>query len=363
MAIIELFYNPYTRQSGKFGIIGGKTQQGLQMDKHEDHLHIASDNAEEMKTIMKKAHDMGFNVHENPYATKQGWDPDGVQKVHGDKSWHYKSFKDGTGGAVDITGDKNKLYDFIDNYIYKEITTKPTPSDSLKDTDTGKSSEKGSGSKDNKSPSLLDAFFTDAQKYLDTNEGKSLNEMVEPVSTTSKTYNSKNLYTYKPLIDDDVVSPDDGKVEKVSKDNNTQKYTIIISHSIEGKKYISTINGLSSSYVTDGEHVIINQSIGTVAKNSLLTWQIVDKSGKSVNPNKFVTNKKSSTDKDDEDKNKDNNKEKINKNIPLAMRSAMNFNPIGMMMKAAKVLTNVKESTQKNNVLTEEIQRIKKLMK
>jgi len=50
-------------------------------------------------------------------------------------------------------------------------------------------------------------------------------------------------------------------------------------------------------------------------------------------------------------------------NIPLPMQTAIKLNPIGMMMRAAKALTNVKESTQEQNVLTEEIQRIKSLMK
>jgi hypothetical protein len=45
------------------------------------------------------------------------------------------------------------------------------------------------------------------------------------------------------------------------------------------------------------------------------------------------------------------------------MQTAIKLNPIGMMMRAAKALTNVKESTQEQNVLTEEIQRIKSLMK
>ena len=126
-----MFYNPYTKQSGKYGVVKGKRDLNLNIPGHDNHLHVASDNSDEMKKIMEKAHSMGLTVHENPYATKQGWDPDGVQNVHTGK-WHYITYADGTGGATDITGPQDKINDFIDNYLYKEVFPNPESSESGK---------------------------------------------------------------------------------------------------------------------------------------------------------------------------------------------------------------------------------------
>lgn len=374
MAIRELFFNPYTKQPGKFGIRSGTSQKGLQMAHHDDHLHISSDNSDEMKKIMDKAHEMGLTVHENPYATKQGWDKDGVQPVHAAKSYHYQKFGDGTGAATDITGDPKKIFDFIDNYIYKEITPKPASSDSITtDTELQKQSNipggdenegpstGGESSTSSPNQSLLGSFLKGVVGKI-----KGLNEMTEPVSTSSKKVGSNNIHTYKPLNDDDVVSPYDGKVSMISQDQTSKKYSINISHSIDGDKYTSIISGLDSVDVSKGDKVSTNSVIGSVNKNNIITWKVIDENGKSVNVNII------DDDSDDSDDDFLNKKKKKNSgsgsynkhpDVPLPMQTAIKLNPIGMMMRAAKALTNVKESTQEQNVLTEEIQRIKSLMK
>ena len=128
MGLKELFYNPYTKQEGKFGIEGGQLQSGLQKANHDNHLHVASDNSDEMKEIMNVAHDeYGLTVHENPYATEKGWDPDGVQPVHAKNGYHYITLGSGNvGGAADITGDQQIIFNFIDNYLYEKVYPKKT---------------------------------------------------------------------------------------------------------------------------------------------------------------------------------------------------------------------------------------------
>ena len=239
-----------------------------------------------------------------------------------------------TGGHLHIQyGGTPLKYDDESENIYSNTDTSSTSGDSS---------------------SLLGSFLKGIVKSV-----KSLNEMVEPISSSSKKVSSNNLYTYRPLIDDDVVSPYDGKVLSVSKDQTTNKYSIDISHSIDGKKYVSIISGLDSVDVFNGDKVSTGFVIGGVNKNNIITWKVIDKNGKSINVNTIDNNNNIG-------KNNNNiNNDPSNKhsNIPLPMRTAIKFNPIGMMMSAAKALTNVKESTQEQNVLAEEIQRIKSLMK
>jgi murein DD-endopeptidase MepM/ murein hydrolase activator NlpD len=300
----------------------------------------------------------------------------------GNDEWHKKNAPNSLhtkGNAIDVAVEDKFCRNTLKNYIkknypklsYLDEYENPSPKATaghlhiqyggapLKYDDESENiySNTNTSSTSGSSSSLLGSFLKGIVGSI-----KGLNEIVEPISSSSKKVSSNNVYTYRPLNDDDVVSPYDGKVSMISQDQTSKKYSINISHSIEGKKYVSIISGLDSVDVSKGDKVSTNSVIGSVNKNNIITWKVIDENGKSVNVNIIDDN---SDDSDDDFLNKKKNSGSYNKhpNIPLPMQTAIKLNPIGMMMRAAKALTNVKESTQEQNVLTEEIQRIKSLMK
>ena len=115
MAIQQIFFNPYTKKSGNFGVLDTKKMPNLQIADHDDHLHVASDNREEMVKLINEAQSRGLRCGENPYSD------DHIEMVHKPDSWHYYAFPAGAfnvGCAVDITGDYDTIEKFIDDYLY-----------------------------------------------------------------------------------------------------------------------------------------------------------------------------------------------------------------------------------------------------
>lgn len=130
--ISELVFNPVTNNpQDEFdkGADGGKIKDRIRWGGHDNHLHIGTTNRKVMMDLIDKADSMGLRTTENPYAKK---DPNGkVDNVHSKNSFHYKTFQ-GTpevGAGVDISGDKNKVREFIRwvnaNYRNKQIGSDP----------------------------------------------------------------------------------------------------------------------------------------------------------------------------------------------------------------------------------------------
>ena len=389
MSLRELFYNPYTRISGNRGIRRGQTQVGLQMPNHDNHLHVASDNEDEMKQIMDKANSYGLTVHENPYATSKGWDPDGVQPVHAKNSNHYITLGVGNvGGAADISGDPKKIIDFIDSYLYKQIypNGKSPSSKSLNttlssgstittdDSYEGPSKDSGGQSSSSSSTSTGNSYKDIVRDFLSSNSkgfissAKPTNEEMELPVDETPTSLSGNKYVYNNRkVDNRLYSPYDGLVDSVNKNTNDEYVIVVIHKYSEGgknDKLISTISGFSkiNPNLSAGYKIKNGDLIGYMDDGDTLVWTLTDNNGKSVKIKDYLEN------------NQDKNKKDIDTSYsprldkaPGLLKFTLNYlNPFKIpfgVAKAAKKIGYQKESTQENKVLTEEIQRIKNLMK
>lgn len=113
--IDELVYNPVTGSGGElgYGYNDGKRVKGITWSGHDNHLHLGFTDKKVAMDVIDKADSLGLKTTENPYAKK---DPNNVvDPVHTSTSLHYKTF-DGepkVGKAVDISGDENKISEFI----------------------------------------------------------------------------------------------------------------------------------------------------------------------------------------------------------------------------------------------------------
>jgi hypothetical protein len=113
--IDELVYNPATKNGGTIGhgYDNGNKVQGISWANHENHLHIGFTSRDVAMKVIDKAHQMGLNTTENPYAKK---DPNGkVDTVHSKNSFHYKVFEGEpkVGAAVDISGNPERVTELI----------------------------------------------------------------------------------------------------------------------------------------------------------------------------------------------------------------------------------------------------------
>jgi hypothetical protein len=182
-----------------------------------------------------------------------------------------------------------------------------------------------------------------------------LNESVSfPLKSQKRNSGTSKKYVINVLYDDKVVSPLDGTIDSIKKDNSNNLYTVEISHNYNGKKLKSVIKGFNESNVSDGDSVVKNKVIGKIYKNNTLTWELFDKKGKSLEITSLLN-------KDESDDNY-TDKDKGNSEKTTLLKSMIGLNPVSLALKAGKEILQ-KESTQKTNVLTEEIQRIKNLMK
>lgn len=119
MAVVEMFYNPWTKDN--FKVSGYRKVLNSTQSAHDDHLHVASDNADEMKKIIDTAATYNLKTSENPYAKN---DPTGkVDPVHTEHSWHYVPLNTDftVGGAVDITGRHDDIVKFITLYLVNDL--------------------------------------------------------------------------------------------------------------------------------------------------------------------------------------------------------------------------------------------------
>jgi len=177
-----------------------------------------------------------------------------------------------------------------------------------------------------------------------------------------------NIYKYKNTrINNKFYSPYDGIIDSINIGNNNE-YTIVVKHKYiennKNDKLISKISGFSTinNKLSSGSHISEGDLIGYMDNGDILIWELNDQYGKKVSISDYLENKNKDKDKD-KDKDYTPNLDKA----PGLLKFALNYlNPFAIPFGAAKMAKKIgyqKESTQEQNVLTEEIQRIKSLMK
>lgn len=100
--LAELFYRD---QAFKFGQPIGAVPH------HDDHVHVAAEDAQTMLLAIRKAQSMGLHVGENPYVGA-------VAPVHVSNSYHYRRFPGKYGGrelseAADVSGSAQQMAAFF----------------------------------------------------------------------------------------------------------------------------------------------------------------------------------------------------------------------------------------------------------
>jgi len=297
-----------------------------------------------------------------------------VTVTAGNDEWHKKNAPNSLhtkGNAIDLTISDKSCRQSLKNYIdglkkqypvsyldeYEHPSAKSTGGHlhiqyggtQLKSGDestgvfTGLTSQSSQPSQDN---SFVTTLSNIGKNIFGLNESLSI-----PLKNQKRNSGTSKKYVMNVIADDKVISPIDGKIVSVKKDGTTNLYTVEISHNYKGNKLVSIISGFNESMVTLGDSVSKNKVIGKIYKNNKLTWEVLNKKGKSVDINSLIEDDKITDDKNSKSSEKS-----------TLLKSMIGLNPVSLALKAGKEILQ-KESTQKTNVLTEEIQRIKNLMK
>jgi len=120
MAVIQLFYNPWTKNN--FGVYNYQKKLKSTEPKHDNHLHVACDNAAEMREIIDTAKTYGLKSTENPYSKN---DPTGKvePEEHAFGSLHTIPLNAdfSVGAAVDINGSNDNIVKFITLYLVNNL--------------------------------------------------------------------------------------------------------------------------------------------------------------------------------------------------------------------------------------------------
>jgi hypothetical protein len=191
----------------------------------------------------------------------------------------------------------------------------------------------------------------------------------EPSTATKKSSSSKQ-FVYSSYEGDDVFSPYDGEVYSV--DDRDCTGNVKIRHNYNGETLFSNFCGVGRSNVLSGQKVYKGKTIGSFGKENL-SFSIIDKRGTKQNIPTLI--KGVETKKEDPKKEKNiepkktsygSSSETLGQDLlkSLLLLPAYGLEKLG---KTAKIQKKEKpkdeESEKPNDIVFEEIKRIKNLMK
>jgi len=292
--IDELVYNPATKKGGTigFGFDGGKKVDGITWKNHDNHLHIGFTNRDVAMDVIDKAHEMGLNTTENPYAKK---DPNGkVDNVHTSGSFHYKTFEGEppVGAGVDISGNKDTITDLIkwavDKYSGGNYTVDPTQSsdsDSQSaETENSTTSTSDKENKDSKTYGKGSSYGSDPELFKAAlGLGKMIGLSESFGSNVSEKYGTISI----PGSSNSVVrSPVDGVVNNMKKISGCKNQITIESSDLG---YFLQYCGVTKPRVKDGDSVSEGQIIGIMDKSDIAEVLLLNRSyhRENLNPKEF----------------------------------------------------------------------------
>jgi hypothetical protein len=187
-------------------------------------------------------------------------------------------------------------------------------------------------------------------------------------SSGSSTKKSDNVIEFVSHAMDNIMSPFDGVVSKVS--TSTCGGQITISHDVKGKKYNSVLCNVPNILVASGQKVSSGQEVGRFGTNPIL-YSLNDGSS-NVNTNKFFDVDFSEKEEKEKEKEKETG---TNKQDPkrkkygsfelepgLSVPHQMFADLLATPLRTVKKVLNMGYSSEKTP-LKEEIDRIKNLMK
>jgi hypothetical protein len=306
----ELVYNPVTGSNGDlgYGYDNGMKVQGISWSGHDDHLHLGFTNRDAAMKIIDHADSMGLGTSENPYAKK---DPNGqVDPVHTANSLHYKTF-DGTptvGAAVDITGNKDRILEFIkwveSNFANGGVTYAQTPTNNS--TDTEKTDASTDTTKVQKAINTVANLVTNLDDLSSVKRLKA-NPFTEQLQKHKRTINEgsiygENAYEYfgkikiPALKGQEIISPINGTIIKDNYFNGCNG--VAIENDDDGA--IFQYCGIDNP-IRIGNEVKANQKIGTTDKEVTITYYDNDWNQINIPSNNTNIPRKKTKKDDDED--------------------------------------------------------------
>lgn len=188
---------------------------------------------------------------------------------------------------------------------------------------------------------------------------------IEPASGTKK--GSSKSFVYNSYSGDRIISPYDGEVVSVS--NTECDGNIRIKHSFDGKTIYSNFCGVGRSNVLSGQNVYQSKPIGSFGDKEI-KYEVIDKDGVKQNISSLMSNQKSNTKNID-----DKNEPKTEKPKPYGGKSSgigsdimklaltSPFWAINKLADSAKIKKKPKPEEEPNDIVFEQINRIKNLMK
>ena len=190
-------------------------------------------------------------------------------------------------------------------------------------------------------------------------------KFIEPASGTKK--GSSKSFVYQSYDGDRIISPYDGEVVSVSTtecDGN-----IRIKHNFDGKTIYSNFCGVGRSNVLSGQNVYQSKPIGSFG-NKEIKFEVIDKNGNKQDINNLIQGLKSNssdiekkeTPKTEKFKSYGKESSGIGGDIMKLAISAP-FAALEKLSKSTKVEKKPKKEEEPNDIVFEEVQRIKNLMK
>ena len=389
----QLIYNPlgygYTN--------GGKYRSGFRVSNHDNHLHIGFSNRDVAIKILEKSMSMGLRTSENPYTFgKPNGDPTGkVERVHVSNSDHYWTFNGSptVGGAVDISGDSNKIKELV-KWIETEfggdfVPTSDVRSGSGSGSGSGSPSDEGPGEKFDTTDSgagaeketkqsfkdlLLDPFlntlFGKDKKDKNINESMNTNETFSfPSDSITKTPNlDKKTVTFSVIENRKVIAPCSGKI--ITADPSDCSGKIQIKTTYDGELHTVTLCGVTPR-VNVGRSVMKGDLIGAT-NSKKLEMEILNDNNKKVTILPFFTDTQTSGSKTSKDKTGYDAKYKDDKGPakPINVSDIPGDLIVAPLSLAGKLLGGIYNQMKSQNLkalnhktVKEDITRMKKLMK
>lgn len=251
--------------------------------------------------------------------------------------WHWEHKQSAKNMGANITVDDTVIPS-------GDTSTTTTPTD-----DTSSSSGNYS-TEINSLVSKINAIDMDSIKKMvpQISESITTNDFILPIESKIKSEKDKKII-FKGLYGVKVVSPNKGVV--VSDDNDT----VVIRHTVNAKFYFSEISGLEKIVVSKGQSLTQGERIGYSGVSDI-TFKILNENDKPQLLSKFYPKKTKEVTTTTVDKS-DNPSDRAAKAISNLFTSAVS-SPFDLAKRATKIGKKDDEKDQ----ITEEINRIKKLL-
>lgn len=194
------------------------------------------------------------------------------------------------------------------------------------------------------------------------------NKFIEPSSAAKKSSSTKKSFVYSSYEGDRIISPYDGEV--VSTSDTECDGNIRIKHNFNNKTIYSNFCGVGRSNVLSGQKVYQSKSIGSFGKGDL-KFEVIDRSGTKQDIISLLKNEvekkpdKGQTKKSDFKYSTGLYDPTGKLNVVDLLGDVASLPKIGIekILQSAQIKKKPKPEEEPNDIVFEEVKRIKQLMK